>query len=105
MNDDDCGLRLWPWRRRKDSGSGKSAGRKAWRPLGLAAGAIPLFFLFLFFVFFRGYIETRKEINSPHRFGIRSDSDFYKLLVYFALLDELYVSAVPDRLFEQRFKS
>jgi hypothetical protein len=54
MDDDGCGLRVWPWRRRKyggsnqvNSGSGKSAGRKAWWRLGLAAGAFPFYFFFL----------------------------------------------------------
>ncbi len=32
------------------------------------------------------------------------DSDYYKLIFYFVLLDEIYASTVSDCLFEQRFK-
>nr|BAD28819.1 hypothetical protein [Oryza sativa Japonica Group]BAD29219.1 hypothetical protein [Oryza sativa Japonica Group] len=62
MDDDGCGLQLWPWRRRKDgdsnrvdSGSGKGAGRKVWWRLGLAAGALPFYFPFFYY-----YKETKK---------------------------------------------
>uniref|UniRef100_A0A0E0LIQ9 Uncharacterized protein n=1 Tax=Oryza punctata TaxID=4537 RepID=A0A0E0LIQ9_ORYPU len=78
-DDDGCGD--WPklWQQRRRSGAGdrdNSSGDKG-------AGVV--------------YKETRKEIKrstSIQSKGLRSDSDCYKLIVYFALLNELYASTL-----------